>query len=162
MMSNEVTVKVAELQAATPGKVLVTLGLGSCVGIALHDATARVAGLAHILLPSRSLSRQSDAPGRFPQSAVPLLIAEMVKLGADPRRLTARLVGGASMFANLAPPGSIQMGDRNVVACREVLSSQGIPVIAEAVGGASGRSMWFHPDDGRIEVRSVGKPIRVL
>ncbi len=161
-MAVELMVRVAEIKAATGDHVLCTLGLGSCVGIALYDATAGVGGMAHILLPSLSLSRHSQAPGRFPQSAIPALIGEMTRLGADPRRLTARLVGGASMFANLNPPGSIQMGDRNVVACREVLSAHGIPVIAEAVGGGQGRSMWFHTADGRIEVRSVGSQVYVI
>jgi len=161
-MAVELMVRVAEIKSATGDHVLCTLGLGSCVGIALYDSTARVGGLAHILLPSLSLSRNSQAPGRFPQSAVPALIAEMAALGADPRRLTARLVGGASMFSNLNAPGSIQMGDRNVVASREVLSAHGIPVVAEAVGGAKGRSMWFHTADGKIEVRSVGSPLYEL
>ena len=161
-MAVELMVRVAEIKAATGDHILSTLGLGSCVGIALYDSTARVGGLAHILLPSLSLSRNSQAPGRFPQSAVPALIAEMSALGADPRRLTARLVGGASMFSNLNAPGSIQMGDRNVVASREVLSAHGIPVIAESVGGAKGRSMWFYTADGKIEVRSVGSPVYEL
>ena len=161
-MAVELMVRVAEIQAATGEHILCTLGLGSCVGIALYDSTAHVGGLAHILLPSLSLGRNSQAPGRFPQSAVPALLAEMAALGADRRRLTARLVGGASMFASLNAPGSIQMGDRNVVACREVLSAHGIPVIAEAVGGAKGRSMWFHTADGKIEVRSVGSPLYEL
>ena len=82
-------------------------------------------GLAHILLPSRSLSRVGDNPGRFPQTAVPALVEEMAALGADRRRLIARLVGGASMFSNLVPAGSIQMGDRNVIAVREVLQPHG-------------------------------------
>jgi chemotaxis protein CheD len=162
MKPNELVVKVAEVKAAGADQILVTLGLGSCVGIALYDATAKIGGLAHILLPSRSLSRHSESLGRFPQSAVPALITEMSSLGADPRRLTARLVGGASMFASLSPPGSFQMGDRNVVASREVLNNHGIPVVGEAVGGGSGRSMWFHPSDGRIEVRLVGRPIIVI
>lgn len=161
-MPIERMVRVADLQSVSGDAVLITLGLGSCVAIALYDATAKVGGLAHILLPSRSLSRTSDVPGRFPQTAIPALIAEMVKLGADQRRLTARLVGGASMFANLAPPGSIQMGDRNVVACREVLNAQTIPIIAEAIGGGAGRSLWFYSGDGRIEIRSVGKSPSVL
>jgi chemotaxis protein CheD len=161
-MTDDRMVRVADLQSVSGDATLITLGLGSCVAIALYDATAKVGGLAHILLPSRSLSRTSDAPGRFPQTAIPALITQMVRLGADPRRLTARLVGGASMFANLAPPGSIQMGDRNVVACREVLNAQSIPIIAEAVGGGAGRSLWFYCEDGRIEIRSVGKPPSVL
>ena len=155
-MAEEIIVRVADLRAGGAGDVLVTLGLGSCVAIALYDERARVGGLAHVLLPSRSLSgRENDTPAKFPQSAVPALVEEMTRRGADHRRLTGRLIGGASMFANLAPPGSIHMGERNVVASREVLHGLGVPVTAEAVGGDFGRSVRFHTEDGRITIRSV-------
>ncbi len=116
-MAEEIVVRVAEFRSARGDAVPVTLGLGSCVAILLHDPGTGVGGLAHMLLPSRSLSRSGDNPGRFPQTAVPALIDEMSALGADRRRLIARLIGGASMFATLIPSGSMQMGDRNVIAC---------------------------------------------
>ena len=161
-MANEILVKVADLRAAAADDVLVTLGLGSCIAIALYDPQARVGGLSHVLLPSKSLSRTCQTPGRFPQSAVPTLVSEMAALGADPRRLTARLVGGAAMFANLGPSGSVQMGDRNVIAAREVLHTHAIPVTGEAVGGSLGRSVWFHLADGRLLLRSVGQGEQAL
>lgn len=162
MTETELLVRVADLQAARGDAVLVTLGLGSCVAIMLHDAVAQLGGLAHILLPSRSLSRGGENPGRFPQTAVPALLERMADLGADRRRITARLVGGASMFAGLAPAGSIQMGDRNLIAAREVLASHAIPVVGELVGGSQGRSVWFEVASGRIRVRSVGKSDQIL
>lgn len=161
-MTAELLVRVADFKAAQGDAVLVTLGLGSCIAIVLHDPTTLVGGLAHILLPSRSLTRAGDNPGRFPQTAVPATVDLMVGLGADPRRLVARLVGGASMFANLVPAGSMQMGDRNVIASREVLDELAIPIVAEAVGGQQGRSMWFHVAEGRLVVRSVGQRAETL
>jgi chemotaxis protein CheD len=161
-MAEELIVRVADLRAGRGDVVLVTLGLGSCIAIAVHDPEAGVGGLAHILLPSRSLSRAGDNPGRFPQTAIPRLLEEMVGLGANPRRLVARLVGGASMFANLVPAGSIQMGDRNVIASREVLHRHAIPIVGEAVGGQEGRSVWFHTADGKLMVRSVGQGVHSL
>jgi chemotaxis protein CheD len=155
-MAEEILVRVAEVRSARGDAILATLGLGSCVAILLHDAEAVVGGMSHVLLPSRSLTRPGDNPGRFPQSAIPALVEEMVTLGADPRRLVARLVGGASMFAGLVPSGSVQMGDRNVIAVRDVLSQLAIPIVAEAVGGSQGRSVWFHVAPGRVVVRVVG------
>src|SRR5581483_257702 len=74
--------------------------------------------MAHILLPSRSLARDTSNPAKFPETAVPLLVERLVALGADPRRLVAKLAGGASMFAALMLPGAVQMGERNVDAAR--------------------------------------------
>lgn len=161
-MAAEILVRVADLRSARGDAVLATVGLGSCVAILLHDAESVVGGLAHILLPSRSLGRSDDHAGRFPQTAVPVLVEEMLALGADRRRLVARLVGGASMFSNLVPAGSIQMGDRNVIAVREVLNQMAIPIVAEAVGGTQGRSVWFRVSEGRVTVRVVGQREQLL
>jgi len=134
--------------------VLVTIGLGSCVAVILHDATTGVGGLAHVLLPAPSASRPAEPPGRFAVSAIPTLLETMVGLGASRRQVRARLVGGAAMFANLAAPGSIQIGERNLNATRATLREAGVPVTAEAVGGDYGRSVEFTLGDGAVLVTS--------
>ena len=158
----ETIVKVAEWAAARTGGVIVTLGLGSCVAIMLHDPRAGAGAMAHVLLPSKSLARDISNPAKFPETAVPFLIERLKALGADPRRLVAKLAGGASMFAQLMTPSSIQMGERNVVAARKALRAAGIPVAGEAVGGDKGRSVRFHVADGRVEIRSVGADAVVI
>src|SRR3954463_12915281 len=102
MSGRELLVRVADLQTGGADDVLVTVGLGSCVAIMLHDAEAKVGGLAHVLLPSPALPRPDSNPAKFPQSAVPKLLELMVEAGARPDRITGRLAGGASMFAALA------------------------------------------------------------
>jgi chemotaxis protein CheD len=149
-------VKVADWAAERGDAILVTLGLGSCVAIMLHDPGVGAGGMAHVLLPSRSLARDASNPAKFPETAVPLLLDRLRALGADPRRLVAKLAGGASMFAALMTPGSVQMGERNIVASRNALRAAGIPVAAESVGGQAGRTVRFYVRDGRAEIRSVG------
>ena len=141
---------------------LLTLGLGSCVAIMLYDQETKIGGMAHVLLPSRSLARDATNPAKFPETAVPLLIQRLTQLGADPRRLVAKLAGGASMFAALMTPGTIQMGERNIVASRNALRDAAIPIVAEAVGGGQGRSVRFHLADGSIEIRTVGADVTIL
>jgi chemotaxis protein CheD len=162
MNHRETIVRVADLRVGTGGDILVTVGLGSCVAALLYDPVARIGGLAHILLPSPAFSRQDPNAAKFPQTAIPHVVELMAREGACPRRLTGRLVGGASMFASLAAPGTIQMGERNVVACRQVLHSQGIPLIAEAVGGDYGRTVKLRVENGEVEVSSVAHGIRSL
>jgi chemotaxis protein CheD len=149
-------VKVADWAVERGDGVIVTLGLGSCVAIMLYDAEAAVGGMAHVLLPSRSLARDATHPAKFPETAVPLLVEHLTALGGVRARLVAKLAGGASMFAQLLSPGSMQMGERNVVAVREVLRRHSIPIVAEAVGGERGRSVRFHVKSGRVEIRAVG------
>ena len=152
----ESIVKVADWAAQRGDHVLVTLGLGSCVAIMLHDPAVGAGAMAHVLLPSRSLARDATNPAKFPDSAVPFLIDRLRALGADPRRLVAKLAGGASMFAQLMTPGSLQMGERNIAAARNALREAAIPVAGAAVGGTAGRSVRFYVADGRVEIRSVG------
>jgi len=159
---SETIVRVADAQAGAEGDVLVTLGLGSCVAIILYDAAARVGGMAHILLPSLTLSRDQSNPARFPETAVPHLVRMMGGRGAAPERLRARLVGGASMFANLASPSVAQMGERNVTASKDALKVARIPLIGEDTGKDYGRSVYFHVTDGRVDVRSVAHGNRKL
>jgi chemotaxis protein CheD len=158
----EVIVSVADWAAERGDGVLVTLGLGSCVAIMLHDAQARAGAMAHVLLPSLSLARDITNRAKFPETAVPLLIERLKGLGADPRRLVAKLAGGASMFGQLVTPGTIQMGERNLLAARTALRAAAIPIVREAVGGERGRSVRFHVKDGRAEIRSVGADVAVI
>ena len=160
--AKETIVKVAEWAAARNEGVIVTLGLGSCVAIMLHDAAHCAGAMAHILLPSKSLARDTTNPAKFPETAVPFLVDRLKTLGADPRRLVAKLAGGASMFAQLMTPGSVQMGERNIVAARNALRAAAIPIASEAVGGDKGRSIRFHVADGRVEIRSVGADAVVI
>jgi chemotaxis protein CheD len=158
----ELLVRVADLRIGTGDDLLVTVGLGSCVAIVLHDPAARVGGLAHVLLPSPALSRRDTNPGKFPQTAVPRLLELMGQQGASARRVTARLVGGASMFAGLAAPGTIQMGERNVVACRQALYQHGVALRGEATGGDYGRTVRLRVADGLVEITSVAHGVRIL
>lgn len=161
-MTGEIIVRVADLRAGSLDQILVTIGLGSCVAILLHDPAAKVGGLAHVLLPSPALSRKDDNPAKFPQTAVPRLLELMAQHGASSRRVTARLAGGASMFAALAAPGTIQMGERNLVASRQSLRQHGVALVGEATGGDYGRTVKMWVADGRVEISSVSHGTQTL
>lgn len=162
MSGGDLLVHVAEYKTGGPGDVLLTIGLGSCVAVMLHDAEAKVGGLAHILLPSPALSRREQSPGKFPQTAIPLLLQEMVGRGARASRITARIAGGASMFASLQPVGTIQMGERNLVAVRAALAHHSIPLVGSEVGGDFGRTVRLIVADGRIEVSTARRGVTHL
>ena len=151
----EIRVKVADLAVADASGLLVTVGLGSCVAIVLHDAQAQVGGLAHVLLPSTGMSQDRTNRAKFPSTAVPLLCERMQALGARTGRIRARIVGGASMFTSLLSATGLQIGERNVVATRAALERAGIPIVAQEVGGDYGRSVYFHVRDGRLIVKSL-------
>ncbi len=158
----ETVVLMGEYAVVRGEGVLVALGLGSCVAVILLDRQSRVGGMAHVVLPTASLSRLHDKPARSAETAIPLLIGAMKVAGADIARVVARLVGGASMFSTLLPTSTVPMGERNVLAVRAALRAAGIPVVGESVGDTIGRSAWFDVSRGSVLVRSVGWEDRVL
>ena len=162
MTEPRIVVRVSELIVTEAPATLMAIALGSCVAVALHDPTTRIGGLAHVLLPSQAMGRIAGQPGRYAQTAVPALIERMIARGARTPSIVARLVGGASMFVSLSPPGTIQMGDRNVVAAREALHRHGIRLIGEAVGGDFGRTAAFDLDTGRITITSYNRGGQLL
>ena len=161
----DVRVKVADYAVLRGPHVIATIGLGSCVAIALYDRESQVGGLAHILLPSKTMSRETSNPAKFPETIVPVMLAEMRELGAGSSgggRICAKIVGGASMFGQLANGSGINVGERNLSATRDALGAAGVPIIAEDTGLDYGRSVYFHLLDGRLEVRSLKKGDRVI
>ena len=134
---------------------LAALGLGSCIALMLHDSKAAVGGMAHVVLPARDSRSDESKPAKYAVDAVPVLVEEMKRRGATVDHMTARLVGGACMFANLLPKGAIHMGERNVLSCRQALKHTGIPIVGEDIGDEYGRSVVFDVAAGSVTVRSV-------
>jgi chemotaxis protein CheD len=155
-------VRMGELAISdTPGDVLVSLGLGSCIGLALVDRRAGAAGLAHIVLPEAT---GEPAPGtlhKFADHAVPALYDGLVARGASRIFMQAVLVGGASMFA-AAGSRTLEVGLRNAAAVRELVAARRVPVVAEAVGGSRGRTIRVDVASGAITVREAGGADKLL
>lgn len=134
---------------AAPEKVRTVLG--SCVGVAMYDRVAKIGGLCHVMLPSSA--QGSGDRGKFADTALDWLFDEVVKAGAESKRLTAKISGGASMFGNKVDGG---IGDRNIQAVKERLSKHGVRLAAEDVGGTKGRKMMLDPSTGDVEVQIIG------
>ena len=154
MTATETMVRMGELAVSSePGHVLVSLGLGSCIGLVLVDRRMGIAGLAHIVLPQSSGGGQEN-PRKFADLAVPEMLHELEAAGARRVRLEAVLVGGASMFAVSA--ASLEVGQRNEAAVRELLKGLRIPVVAAATGGARGRTVRVDVETAAVTVREAG------
>ncbi len=59
--------------ADSPGQVLATYALGSCIGLAVHDAAAGIAGLLHFMLPDSTIdrNRSRENPWMFADTGIP-------------------------------------------------------------------------------------------
>ncbi len=160
-VEREIRVRVAAHAIAIGAGVITTVGLGSCVAIVLYDAATRTGGLAHVLLPSELVGRGDGSRAKYASTAVPMLLAEIRDAGAG-RGVTARIAGGASMFAALLLSGGTNMGERNVEATLRALELAGVPLVAQDTGGDYGRSVALDVHTGRVAVRSLRRGASVL
>lgn len=147
-------VRMGELATgAKGGSVLVSIGLGSCIGLALVDASRQIAGLAHVMLPTTPATGHGGTPGKFADNAVPALLAALAPLGGRAGRLEAVLVGGARMFSI---GSSLDIGARNDEAARRALAAARIPVRAADTRGTTGRTIRVDPSTGIVTVKAAG------
>ncbi|PQO32069.1 chemotaxis protein CheD [Bremerella cremea] len=146
-----IRVPMAGIEAACSPDALETL-LGSCVGIALWCRETQHGALAHAMLSEcRGDTKQ---PGRFVDSAIPTMLDTLAKRGARRRAFVAKICGGSNMFKGIA--NSQDVGKRNIEKAKELLRQLNIPILAEHVGGNSGRVITFDLESGRIQVK-VGR-----
>lgn len=157
---SRIAVGIAEVAVASSGAQLTAVGIGSCVAIALYDSESRVGALAHVLLPDEQErhdgAEHSEAAkhGKTPQQAVPFMLNRMREMGMSGQP-TARIIGGASMFADLLAPDTIPIGARNISASRAACAKANVTITGEEVGGSVGRTVLFELDTGYINVRTV-------
>ena len=151
----EIAVRMGEIAAsANPGDVFVSLGLGSCIGLALVDQRRGIAGLAHIMLPE-ALAGAGPA-GKFADLAVPELVEQTIALGTSRPMLKAVLVGGAQMFS-LGSSGALDIGVRNDAAVRDALRKERITVVAAETGGSKGRTVRVTVETGLVTSKAAGE-----
>jgi chemotaxis protein CheD len=156
----EIAVRMGEIAvSANPAEVLMSIGLGSCIGLALVDQRRGIAGLAHIMLPEATPA--GGPVGKFADVAVPELVARTTALGTSKTLLKAVLVGGAQMFA-LGGAGAMDIGMRNDTAVRALLAAERIPVLAAATGGALGRTIRVHPGGAVLSKEAGGAEIELM
>jgi Chemotaxis protein; stimulates methylation of MCP proteins len=154
-MTECIKVGMADWKIASSGDVLKTTGLGSCVGLTLYDGAAKIAGMAHIMLPSSEIAREeSFNRAKYADTALPDMLEAMIAAGASRRRLIAKLAGGAQMFA-IAGQDSMRIGPRNVETCKMMLESLGIPLAAEDTGANYGRTIELNSETGVLTIRSI-------
>lgn len=146
---SQVYLHAGDLVVANSPTAIVTI-LGSCVSVCLWDAEAGVGGMNHYLLPFH-VEREKSA--RFGSVAIPRLVEEVVIAGADPRRLQAKVFGGASVIGAFTK--GRRLGDENARLALESLLAIGVPVIEQDLGGTRGRKLVFHSDDGAAWIRTL-------
>ena len=135
--------------------------LGSCVAACLYDPVNKVVGMNHFLLSNRRYAQNipivlSEA-GRYGIHAMELLINEMLKLGAKKKNLRAKAFGGGTIYLGPEKDNFFCVGDVNTRFIREFLKNDGVPLVAEDLGGEKARIIHFLSDDYSVHVKKIEK-----
>ena len=150
-----IVVGMADLKVARAPDILTTLGLGSCIGITLFDKSRKIAGMAHIMLPTyKGFEGQNKA--KFADSALIELLNQMTRAGASRAQLVAKLAGGAHMFGTSQNNDMLKIGERNAAASLAILKQLAIPIHANDTGGTRGRTIELNSDTGALKIKMVG------
>lgn len=156
-MSKDIKIGISDYKVSKNPDRLITLGLGSCVGIAIYDKSTKIGGLSHIMFPDSELFTKNIKIEKFANLAIPKMIEEINNRST--RNLIAKIAGGASMFNftdnNLV--GSI--GNRNVQAVEKILKDLKIPILGKEVGGKIGRTMIVNLEDFSVHIKTVNKNV---
>ena len=161
-MGKSVLVGMADLNICKAPDSITTLGLGSCVGIAIRDPGTKIGGLAHIMLPdSKEISSVTHVP-KFADTGIDELVKKVTAAGANRKTLVAKIAGGAQMFASNTNSNTLKVGARNVIAVKKKLQELGIRLLAEDTGDTYGRTVIFYPETGDYVIKTVGKPEKVI
>lgn len=134
---------------ANQGEMLVTI-LGSCIAACIRDPIAQVGGMNHFLLPDAA--DKGDSPARYGAFAMEKLINDLIKLGAQKRRMEVKIFGGGNVIKS-----SAMIGDKNVNFIHNYLKEEGLNITQQDVGGTSPRRIHYYPDSGKVMMRRLNR-----
>ena len=156
-MADLIKVGMADFKVSRSPATIISYGLGSCIGVSLYDPQTKIGGLLHIMLPDSKQSRATDNPAKFADTGIPLMLDEVLKMGASRSRLVAKMAGGAQMFAFANATDVMRVGSRNVAASKEILQKLGIRLVGEDTGANYGRTVQIDLTNGVYTVKTIDK-----
>ncbi len=161
-MAETFKVGIADLHVCSAPDMITTIGLGSCIGIAIRDPALKIGGLVHIMLPDSAQISGSTNLAKFADTGIEELVRQMEKRGCNRWRMEAKIAGGAQMFAFHSKTDLAGVGLRNAEAAKSKLKALGIPLKAEDTGKDYGRTVVYYPENGNYEIRAVGKHVIII
>ena len=149
--SRTINVGLGKIVVVRAPAVITAAGVGSCVIVCLYHPPTKTGGAAHIMLPySKGRPRDKNRPAKFADTGVEALITRFKRRGIEPQELVAKLVGGAQLFRYYQVPN---IGEQNIRVVKRILYKYNIKIKGTALGGSSGRSLWFYCDTGKVLVK---------
>jgi len=151
-MKPSINIHIGDYYSSKKPAVITTI-LGPCAAVCLHDAGNKIGGMNHILLPGDCPRGIESSDSRYGINAMELLINQMMKLGADRFKLTAKVFGGASILSTIS--SEFCMGMRNIEFVVDFLLTEKIPITNYNFGGVDSRRIYYHTDTGEVLLKRI-------
>ncbi|WP_239027550.1 histidine kinase [Geomonas diazotrophica] len=146
---------------ATGEDVAIATLLGSCVAVCLYDIELGIGGMNHFMLPELAgeggtefctgvCDLNSKSCARYGSCAMRRLLQQLELLGADRKRLAAKIFGAGRVMDS-----STDIGGHNAAFAVDYLKKHGIPIIASDLGECCPRKVMFFPKTGRALVKRM-------
>jgi two-component system chemotaxis response regulator CheB len=136
--------------------ILLTTILGSCVAVCIFDRNKKIGGMNHFLLPSpQSQPETHDNLNKYASHCIPALLKAFKNAGSAPADLDIKILGGANIFDGDQASFSSAVGRENIVAARKIVSSFGLTISGENVGGEQGRRIELNTQTGEIRFQKL-------
>lgn len=144
-------VGIGEFVVSTGDDEVKTYALGSCVALVVWDASLKAGGMIHIALPEGQINPEKarERPGYFADTGLPLLVAELKRIGANRQTCWVKLIGGASI---LDENKTFDIGRRNALAVKKYLWKIGLALTSEDIGGTISRTVSLSVPTGGLIV----------
>ncbi len=141
-------IKSSEICVVTEATMLRTV-VGSCVAVCMFDREKKIAGMNHFLLPRLLAGADKSQKGKFGDLAIPELLRQMKRRGAEPENIVAKIAGGASVLS-ISSHNHVPL--ENVKSARTALNKLGICIVSQDVGGSKGRKVEFDTATGHVTI----------
>lgn len=161
-MCKEIKVGIADLNVTNAPNKLITVGVGSCLGITLYDKVKKNGGLLHVMLPDSTQFPSVTNPYKFVDLGVPALLKKIQDMGSRKDDLVAKIAGGASMFNFSDKSILMDVGNKNLIAVKRILEELEIPLIGEEIGGNKGRTLLLDTESGSVQIRTKDMELREI
>jgi len=154
-----INIGIADLGVGKSPSILRTI-LGSCIGICIYDTSTRIGGLSHIMLPTSK--KNAANPRKYADSAIPLLVEDMMRAGAMRNSMIAKIFGVLEHRSSTENSFMGDIGRNNIVSVQQILSGMNLRIVSSDVGGDYGRTIDFYLESGEVKIKTIGRDTKII
>jgi len=142
----EQIVATGHLATGSKNGVIRSTPLGSCVAVIAYDKTTKMGGIAHIMLPGKSPTKDKAEENKYAENAIGNLLVELNKLGAKKANIEICLLG----VANVLRKENDTIADTLILCIFKIIEREKLHIKQTSLGGYERRMAKLCLQSGRL------------